>query len=183
MVISRACLIAIILFLVTPFLLPAVNFANDILVGNVAPPFKVISGDNKILTLGDIKNKVAVLFYEAKSAIEQNRGLKNSLNAFYDGQPDSVKKDIVRIGVINCQGVFFRGAWEEGLRDNSKKEGITVYGDWDGEMSADYRAKEGSSNVIIIDRKGVIRYYNSGQVEDRDISMIEELLKTLVREN
>ncbi|MCU0651934.1 MAG: hypothetical protein MUC39_03220 [Candidatus Omnitrophica bacterium] len=183
MVIRRKPLIFIALFLLVLFLLPIFTFANDSLIGSVAPAFKVISGKKEVLASDDIKGKVAVLFYEAKSAIEQNRKLKTSLNVFYEGQPDSVKKDIVRIGVINCQGVFFRGAWEKGLRDNSLKEGIAIYGDWDGKMSAGYHIKEDTSNVIVIDRKGIIRYYASGKVEDRDISMIEELLESLGKEN
>ncbi|MDD5618623.1 MAG: hypothetical protein PHG69_05960 [Candidatus Omnitrophica bacterium] len=181
MVIRRRFLIFIVSFFVILLLLPVFTFANDAFIGSLAPAFKVISGNKEALTLDGIKGKVVVLFYEVKSSIEQNRKLKIGLNLFYDAQPDFIKKDIIRIGVINCQGVFFRGAWEEGLRDNSKKEGITVYGDWDGKMSIDYCAKEEESNVIIIDKKGIIRYYASGKVED--IGMIEELLKRLVREN
>jgi predicted transcriptional regulator len=79
--------------------------------------------------------------------------------------------------------VFFRGAWDEGLRNNSKQEGITIYGDWDGKMSSDYRTAEGVSNIIIIDKKGVIRYYASGQIEDKNISIIEELLESLIKES
>lgn len=154
--------------------------ANDTLIGNIAPSFKVISADKEILTLDNIKGKVAVLFYESKNAIEQNRKLKDALNIFYARQPDPIKKDIIRIGVINCQGVLFRGAWENGLRSNSLKEGITIYGDWDGKMSGDYRTRVGESNLIIVDKKGVIRYYASGRLEDKETGIIEGLLERLV---
>ncbi|MFA5338554.1 MAG: redoxin domain-containing protein [Candidatus Omnitrophota bacterium] len=183
MVMRRARLIFIVSFLVTPLLLSAAYSANDSLIGSSAPSFKIISGDKEALTLDDIKGKVVVLFYEAKIAIEQNRKLKTSLDVFYDEQSDSVKKDIVRIGVIDCQGVLFRREWEKNLRHNSEKEKLTIYGDWDGKMSADYHAKEDESNVIIINKKGIIRYYASGQVEDKDIGIIEDLLKNLVKEN
>jgi len=181
MVILKIRLIFIILFIVALFLLPIFSFANGILIGSAAPYFKIISGDKQAMSLDDIKGKVVVLFYEDKSAIEQNRKLKSSLNVFYGKQTDSIKKDIVRIGVINCQGVLFRGAWEKGLRDSSKKEGLTVYGDWDGKMSVDYHAKKGRSNVIIIDKKGVVRYYAAGRVNDEDIGMVKELLESLIR--
>ncbi|MDD5617776.1 MAG: redoxin domain-containing protein [Candidatus Omnitrophica bacterium] len=179
----RARLIFIVSFFVASFVLSAAYPANGSLTGSIAPPFKVISGEKEILTLDDIKGKVAVLFYEAKSTVEQNRKLKTSLNAFYDEQSGPVKKDIIRIGVINCQGVLFRSEWEKNLRHNSEKEGLTLYGDWDGNMSVDYHAKEDESNVIIIDKKGIIRYYASGRVEDKDIGIIEDLLKNLVKEN
>ena len=153
--------------------------AGGTLTGNPAPDFKVISGDNKTLTLNDIKGKTAVLFYESKNALEQNRKLKAALNGFYDRQPDGIKAGIARIAVVDCKGVLFSGAWKKNLRDNSVKEGMTIYGDWDGKMSADYMAKEGASSFIIIDKGGTVRYSASGRIEDGDISAIEGLLKSL----
>lgn len=156
--------------------------AEGLKVGIPAPDFKVISGNGEELTLDVLKGKVAVLFYETKNTVEQNRRLKNNLNIFYANQSSPYKKEILRIGVINCQGVLFKSAWEKGLRDNSLKEGITIYGDWDGKMFASYQVKQDISNIIIIDREGIVRYYASGQVEDKDIVMIEELLKGLLED-
>jgi len=147
-----------------------------------APAFKVVSGDKQTLTLDELKGRVIVLFYEAKRSIEQNRALKNALNQFYVRQPQDIKNGIARVGVIDCQGVLFKGAWEAGLRDHSVKEGITVYGDWDGKMAEDYVFKKDGSNVIVVDKKGMIRYRASGPLRDEDIISIEKLLESLVKE-
>lgn len=161
-------------------LLPARFCAADsIAVGSPAPDFNVVSGDNKTLTLNDIKGKTAVLFYESKNAVEQNRKLKTALNEFYDSQPENIKDGIIRISVIDCKGVMFAGAWKKELRENSAKEGITIYGDWDGRMSADYSVKAGVSNVMVIDKGGTVRYSGSGKIADADIGAIEGLLKGL----
>ncbi len=183
MVIHRRDLILIFLFLALLLLPPAFGSENDTLIGSAAPPFNVASGNKEILTLDDTKGKTIVLFYETKGAIENNRKLKTALNEFYDKQTPLMKKAIMRIAVIDCQGVFFRNVWEKALRKNSLKEGITIYGDWDGKMSTDYRAKKDESNVIIIDKKGTIRYYASGQVKDEDVSAIEGLLESLLKES
>lgn len=158
------------------------SFAGDSMVGTIAPSFKVKSGDSQELALDDLKGKVAVLFYETKDTKEKNRKLKDELNVFYDSQPEAIKNDIIRLAVINCKSVVFIGAWESALRENSKKEGITIYGDWNGKMGMDYNAKNKESNVIIIDKKGVIRYEYAGQVEDKGISEIKDLLNILVKE-
>ncbi|MDD4980827.1 MAG: redoxin domain-containing protein [Candidatus Omnitrophica bacterium] len=155
--------------------------SNNTLIGDPAPDFKVVSADKKTLTRSDIKGKIVVLFYEARGAVEENRKLKDELNIFYAAQAESVKKDIVRVAVINCHGVLFKGAWEKGLRESSAKEGITVYGDWDGSMSIAYRAKKDESNSIIIDKRGVVRYYASGEI--KDIGRVKELLQVLLHEN
>jgi predicted transcriptional regulator len=122
-----------------------------------------------------------VLFYETKDTKEKNRKLKDELNKFYNLQPETVKNTIIRLAVINCKGVLFTGAWKSALRENSQKEGITIYGDWDGKMGIAYHVKDKESNVFIIDKKGIIRYHYAGQINDKDISAIENLLNSLTR--
>jgi len=157
-------------------------FAAKPSVDVLAPAFKVSSGDKQTLTLGELKGKVVVLFYEAKRAVEQNRALKKALNQFYERQPQDIKNGIARVGVIDCHGVLFKGAWEAGLRDHSVKEGVAVYGDWDGRMAWDYDFNPDESNVMVIDRKGVIRYRASGALKEEDVDTIEKLLERLVKE-
>ena len=161
-------------------ILPIFSYADNAMVGKPAPSFKIKSGDNQELSFSDVSGKTVVLFYETKAAKEKNRKLKDELNKFYDSQPEAIKKNVVRLAVINCQGVIFSGAWESALKENSKKEGIIIYGDWTGDMARDYKVKAKDSNVIIIDKKGVIRYYYSGQIEDKDITAIKSLLNTLL---
>lgn len=162
----------------------AVSFGEGSKIGTVAPSFKVKSGNGKELTLDMVKGKVIVIFYETKDVVEKNRKLKNELNKFYDEWSDTVKENIVWLPVINCSSAFwpFTGIWKSKLMENSKKERITIYGDWDGKMFSDYKMKDEESNVVIIDKKGIIRYIADGKVEDKEINKIKELLKELGNE-
>ncbi|MCK9614640.1 MAG: peroxiredoxin family protein [Candidatus Omnitrophica bacterium] len=172
-----------IFFLAVMFsLLPLISFSNDKPIGLKAPDFIVRSGDNKELSLSDIKGKVITIFYETKNEIEKNRKLKTELNKFYEEQPEAVKEGVYRLAIVNCNGVIFSGAWKSALRENSEKEGITIYGDWSGKMASAYKAKNNSSNFIIIDKHGVIRYYACGIVNDKEINKIKDLLKKLIKE-
>jgi len=171
----------IVLFFVFILCLPGPFLAGDVICGIPAPYFKVLSGDSEWFSLDNLRGKVGVLFYESKNTIERNRNLKIHLNTFYAAQPASVKGSIVRAGIINCKNVLLRGTWEKELRDNSLKERIMIYGDWDGKMSIAYRAAENESTVIIIDRKGLIRYQASGLVKDEDIAEIIALIRNLVK--
>lgn len=76
------------------------------MIGDLAPYFKVFSGEKEAMTLDSIRGKVAVLFYETKDTKEINRDLKERLNDFFRVQTPSVKKEIMRAGIINCRGVF-----------------------------------------------------------------------------
>ncbi len=156
------------------------SYANDTLLDTPAPFFEVISADKKYLSLNETKGKVVVLFYESKDTIELNRKAKKALNDFYAKQKGPVKRDILRLGIIDCRGVFLKSAWEKGLRANSFKEGITIYGDWSGKMAIDYRLKRNQSNLLIIDKKGLVRYYAFGSIKGEDIAAAEKLLSSLI---
>ncbi len=172
-----------IFFLAVIFsLFSLVSFSENELLGTQAKEFTVRSGDNKELSLSDVKGKVIILFYESKDTTEKNRKLKTELDKFYDEQPAAIKNEVVRLAVVSCKNVIFSGAWKSSLRENSQKEGLIIYGDWDGKMALAYRAKGSDSNFFIIDKRGVIRYYNYGSIDEAEIVKIKSLLKELTNE-
>jgi hypothetical protein len=154
------------------------------LIGSAAPYFRVQSGDDKELTLDMIKGKVAAIFYENKDIVDANKRLKDELNKLYYEQTDALKDVLVRLPIIDCSHAFwpFRGIWKRRLREYSKKEGVTIYCDWEGKMSSDYKMKAGVSNVVIIDKSGIIRFFSSGEVKPKEINGVKELLTALARE-
>ena len=158
--------------------------AYGLKIGSSAPPFKAISGEGKALTLEDILGKAAGIFYETTDVVKQNMQLKEALGKYYEAQPESARNLIVRLPVINCSGVFLplRGIWRSEFRKHSALEGITIYGDWTGRMFADYDIQDGVSNVFLIDKKGIIRYYASGRIQGKEIEKVVSLFKKLVEE-
>ena len=162
----------------------AVSFGDGLEIGTAAPSFQVKSGDDKILTFEMIKGKLIVIFYETTDVVEKNRQLKNELIKIYNEKPDTVKELVMGLPIINCSGSFwpFIGIWKSELRKNSIKEGITIYGDWNGKMNSNYKMKAEESNIVIIDNKGIIRYFVSGKVKDEEIGNIKELLEKLLEE-
>ena len=153
-------------------------------IGHKAPPFQVSSGDDQTLTAEDLTGKITLLFYESREAAEKNRSLKNLLNAFYRQQAPELRQNIRRVAVINCTAAVWplQGIWKRELRKNSRQEGLTIYGDWDGRMLSAYGMKGGDSNLLIIDKKGVIRFFRSGAIPPDVIKEIQELLYAIGRE-
>jgi predicted transcriptional regulator len=162
----------------------SVIFGEEGMVGTQAHSFKVVSGDDAAMTLEMTAGKTTVIFYETKDVVEKNRELKNRLNNFYFEQPDAVKKLIVRLPIVNCRDAFwpFTGIWRNKLKEHSRKEGMVIYGDWDGDMLVDFRLKDKESNAVIIDKKGMIKYFASGKIEGEEIAGIERLLERLQHE-
>ena len=154
--------------------------------GMQAPEFTVTSGDGAEMTLQKLIGTVTTIFYEtkAKEIIEKNRALKNELNLFYSGQTDSIKKSISRVVIIDCRKASwpFTGIWKSTLVENSKKEGIMIYGDWDGMFAKNYYIMDEETNFLIVDKKGAVRYSKSGQIEKNEIYKIKTLLTKLSEE-
>jgi hypothetical protein len=176
-------LIVVVTLLSLPVFLSS-SLASNGLIGSAAPYFRVQSGDDKELTLDMIRGKVAAIFYENKDIVDANKRLKNELNKLYFEQTDALKDVLVRLPVIDCSEAFwpFLGRWKRRLKEYSKKEGVTIYCDWEGKMSSDYKMKADVSNVVIIDKDGRIRFFSSGEVKDEEISGVKKLLIALASE-
>ena len=180
----RGNLILMIALLSLP-VLQDTSLAASGLIGFPAPYFSVQSGDGKELSLNMIKGKVAAIFYENKDIVDANKRLKDELNKLYFEQTDALKDVLVRLPIIDCSEASwspFLGIWKRRLREYSKKEGVTIYCDWEGKMASDYRMKDGVSNVVIIDKSGRIRFFTSGDVTAEEIDEVKQLLIALTRE-
>lgn len=154
--------------------------ALAVTVGETAPRFRVESGSDEVLSSEMIAGKVAVIFYETKDTIELNRALKDRLNAWYLTEPPGVREEIARVAVIHCSS-FMPVVWKRNLREHSKKEGLTIYGDWDGSMAKAYGMEPDTSNLLIVDRSGTVRYRRAGVVAEAEFPGIEKLLTELLR--
>lgn len=165
------------LFLVISLLFLNITLAENVETGIKAPSFFLESGDSKGISLDQLKNKTIIIIYETKDVVEQNRQLKNELKTLLANSAPLNAQCII-LPVINCSQANWltKGVWQSNLRKNSEKERIAIYGDWDGKMFSEYGIKDNESNVIIIDRNGIVRYFSSGKLGDDAISNIKELI-------
>jgi len=151
--------------------------------GKAAPDFLVVSGDDQRLSLDMLRGRVVVLFYESRHALEKNFPLKKELTRIYQAQPASLRRDVFPLVVIDCSEASRTTApiWKSKLTQSSRREGFTIYGDWDRKMSTDYRMKPADSNFLIIDQEGIVRYAASGKVDPQHFTPITELIFALIR--
>jgi predicted transcriptional regulator len=174
----------LVLTLLSLALFQSSALAANGLIGSAAPNFRVQSGDDKELTLDMNKGKVVAIFYENKDVVENNKQVKDALNKLYYEQTDVLKDVLVRLPIIDCSDAIwpFLGIWKRRLREHSRKEGVVIYGDWNGKMSSDYRMKADVSNIVIVDKSGRIRFFTSGVVKAEEIDGVKQLLILLAAE-
>ncbi|MGA9460568.1 MAG: redoxin domain-containing protein [Desulfobaccales bacterium] len=150
-------------------------------VGEPAPFFSVESGDDENLTLDMLRGKVIILFYETREVVDKNREFKDYLKSLYNGLPEAVQENVFRLVVINCLDASFatRPIWRMKLREASERQGMTIYGDWTGDMLRDYQMQDDESNFLVIDKNGIIRYMATGLIERSQFEKLKEMLLNL----
>ncbi len=128
--------------------------------GEEAPRFMVKSGEDQVLDSARLRGKVVVLFYEGRDQTDYNRALKRDLDRFYMDQPLELQRLVARVAVVDCSPATWitKTFWADGLKEASQKEGITVYGDWDGAMRQAYGLSQNGSSFLVLGPRGEILY-------------------------
>ena len=157
-------------------------FPSELKIGDMARFFSVRSGDEKYLTLDDLKGKVSIVFYESRDAVNKNKELKRDLNKFYDLQNGDIKQKVVKVAIIDCSEAFwpFTMIWEKKLVDYSREKCLTIYGDWEGEMRKTYGFHLGESNFLILDKLGKIEFFQIERVKKDQFENVKKLISKLV---
>lgn len=151
-------------------------------VGDIAPSLSVASGDGKIMTLDNLRGKVVVMFYDSRDTVGRDAKLREVLNKFYDIQSDEKKNQVFKLAIIDCSSAFFPVdfIWKKKLVDASKSKQMDIYGDWNGKVADNYAFNLNDSNIVIIDRTGVIRYMSREEITDeKEINKIVAILNQI----
>ena len=163
---KRHIILLIIMILTSAGLLSALEK------GDTISSFSVISGDGKILIQSDLMGKNTLLFYEDRSKMDMNEGLKNFLVEQEYGEDQT---QIVIVADCSKAGLF-KKIWQNQLVDASRKSGITVYGDWNGSMKRVLKTAPDTSSFYIIDSRGIVQFFMEGSIPDREFSTIRSIV-------
>jgi predicted transcriptional regulator len=144
------------------------------------PPFTV-QAENSSFSSRDIAGRVAVISYETKGTAEVNRPFKRAVLQRWR-QSDSASPAIVP--VINCFSFFgfARSICANRVAAASKKENLVIYTDSDGAMFRDFKMADDQSNIIIFDKKGLVRFAHAGRLDDAGVQAAVKLIERLLIE-
>jgi len=159
--------------------LPYTTVAN--MTGKRLPAFDVESGDGKPLASKDLAGRLAIITYETRYVIEKNRAAKAALGRVLKKRFAADSWRVVAIVDTSSANFFTRGVWRRKLVENSKKERIAIYGDWDGKTAKALGVKRDESNLLIVDAAGVIRYFAYGRFDAKEMARQKTLLESLAR--
>ncbi len=135
--------------------------------GTVAPSAQVAAIDGQSLNLAALRGKVALIFYEDKDSVSQNRALKDALGRARKSPGHKANATIVAVADVSGYDWWpARGFVEKALREEGKKAGHRIYCDWSGKFRSALQLQQRASNVMLLDPDGKIVLAHAGPVPD-----------------
>ncbi len=144
-------------------LLSAAAGAESALINAKAPAFSLLDQNDHEINLRQLEGKVVVLIASDKDGLKQNPAWRKALTERYGER-------IFIQGVADLRKVpFFLKA---SFKREFQKEPHSIILDWKGEIFKSYGLAENFANIILIDKKGYVRYLHSGSAEQGAVNAL-----------
>ena len=162
-----------------PLFIAGIAFTSSLKVGDIAPGFEVYEGKSVPLNSSSLKGKVLIITYETKEVVDKNKKFKDRVLDYLSG--DDRHSTVTIVPVINC----FKYTWPfdkyciTKVQENARTLGMRLYDDRKGTMYDEFNIVDNESNVIIVDKKGIVSYRKAGRLNDTEIDDVMKLLQKL----
>lgn len=150
-------------------------------VGDDAPNGKLEDADGKSTETKSFKGKPLLIVYEDRDSAAQNEKLKKELGVLAKG--DKYKAKVALAAVADVSSYDFwpaKGFVKDAIREESKKQGTTIYCDWNASFRKAFKLTKGKSNIVLVGKDGKVLFAAEGSLSDGDRKKVIELLKSQV---
>jgi hypothetical protein len=149
--------------------------------GSLRPAGRVHDADDRALDLRAINGKPILVLYEDKDSAKVNEALKADLSRLAKG--DRYRSAVALVPIADVQSFDFwpvRGFVKDAIRSESKKQGATIYCDWDGNLQRAAGFRRGTSSVMLIGRDARVLFSFEGALGSEQRERLISLLRNEV---
>jgi Bacterial protein of unknown function (YtfJ_HI0045) len=149
--------------------------------GEAAPNAHLEDADGRPLDIKNLKGKPILVVYEDKDSAQQNQVLKDELSKLARG--DRYKGAVALAAVADLSSYDFwpvKGFVKDAIREESKKQGTTIYCDWTGLFRSTLKLRRGVSNVVLVGKDGRVLFASEGAVPAPERKRLVSLLRDQV---
>jgi len=146
--------------------------------GDAAPNARIEDADGRAQELKVFKGKPVLIVYEDKDSAGQNQALKDALSKLAKG--DRYKAAVALAAVADVSAYDYwpvKGFVKDAIREESRKQGTTIYCDWSGAFRGAYRLRSGVSSIVLVGRDGHVLFAAEGAVSADQRQRLVTLLK------
>jgi hypothetical protein len=133
--------------------------------GQEAPNARLEDADGRVSELKAFRGRPVLIVYEDRDSAKQNDALKRELGELARG--DRYRSRIALAAIADVSAWDFwpaKGFVKDAIRDESKKQGTTIYCDWTGAFRDAFRLRRGVSNVVLVGKDGRVAFTAEGTV-------------------
>lgn len=166
---------------VAAFLLATASAGSSsalLVAGAPRPSARVVDADDRVLDLGAVQGRPALVVYEDKESSTLNASLKAQLARL--GRGDRYRGAIALVPVADVGKYDFwpvRGFVKDAIRDESRKIGATIYCDWDGSFARALGIQHGTSSIVLIGKTGRVLFSYEGKLPGDESARLLSLLR------
>ncbi len=133
--------------------------------------------------LSELRNRVMVVFYEDREHIPQNEETKGLLGRFITD--NHLEERLAMLPIANADGFHYApvdSLVRAGLAEGARRIGLDIWIDWERHMyAAPISCVGGASNVLVLDRAGVIQYRHAGLLAESDRTELFRAIRRSLR--
>lgn len=154
--------LAMVSVLVLTVVLGAMDALASPSVGSARPNVQLSDAWGRSIDLARYRGKPLLLLYEDKDSAQQNAALKKDLSLLAKG--DRYKERIALVAIADVSAYDYwpvRGFVKDALKDESHKQGLVIYCDWDGRVRNALQVRRAASNVVLYGPDGRVLFARS----------------------
>ncbi|RPJ10943.1 MAG: hypothetical protein EHM30_00185 [Desulfobacteraceae bacterium] len=167
---------------VSVFLLFGAAFAGELKVGMKASDWSYKDADEKIFTMDSWAGKVMLVTYVDPDESDLNEHFTDAMKKAKD---DGLLKDETYkgIGIADCAATWKPDALIRAIAGRkAKKYNTTILFDYDASLRNAWGLGKDTSNVILLDKNRVCRYFFKGKVPNDQVATTVKLAIDLQKE-
>ena len=144
----------------------AVRVEGGQLEGSRASDFTLRDQRDSQISLRDLKGKVVLLIASDDTGAKQNAEWKKAVEKYVG--------PITVLGVADVRKVPF--FLKKRFKQDFQKDPATILLDWEGIIFTSYGLAKDVSNIVVIDKNGIVRYLYSGSAESSAVERLRGVL-------
>ena len=142
-------------------------FASDAralpLLGEPPPDVELEDAWDRRVAMAKLGAKPVLVVYEDEASAKQNKELKADLAELAKG--GQYKKRVALLAVADLDGYDYwpvKGFVKDAIRDESRKQQLSILCDWNGKFRKALGLVKGSSNVVLYGKDGKVLFSHAG---------------------
>jgi len=150
----------------------------------VAPNAKVEDSEGKAVEIKSLKGKPIVIVYDDRTSAPKSESFRRDLVKLLKSGPYASKVSLLLVADVSPYDFWpARGSVKDAVREETKKQGTTVYCDWTGGMRTAYKLKNEITSVVMVGKDGRVAFAKEGVPAASDQKRLVEALNAAVAAN